>query len=375
MLGTSNGLRTLYGLQRLGVYQQGDWFYPQADALGSVRQWTDAQGAVLGLQGYGPYGEALVPIGPPLAPWGYTGEWQDASGLVYLRARWYNPTWGRFTQADPLPGASTQPQSLHRYLYARANPLRYADPSGLWPGDPPPPRGRYLFEKWMRDVGLPWLYYVYTKQGWGGHWGIDFATVARGYIAGEAAAYYSEEDRGEIVAQSILDAMCHTYGLDPQTNMGLDFIRVPIIEGLRHTDMLALGTGALMERQAAQFTLVCLVYGGIVPLAGEPNRLARGNTMHYERLEAELARRYPKTVFKITPRGAAGGDVEYISGLHPPTYPGSTWPEGFDFAEMKPATASGWRNFIEDFNSGKIDPMTVPLLYDPQTLTLLDDVP
>ena len=105
VLGTSDGLRALYGLQRLGVYQQGDWYDPQADALGSVRQWTDAQGIVLGLQGYGPYGEALVPLGPPLAPWGYTGEWTEPSGLVYLRARWYNGAWGRFTQVDPVAGA------------------------------------------------------------------------------------------------------------------------------------------------------------------------------------------------------------------------------------------------------------------------------
>ena len=80
MLGASDGLRALYGLERLGVYQASDWYYPQADALGSVRQWTDAQGTALGLQGYGPYGEALVLLGPPPVPWGYTGEWTEPSG-------------------------------------------------------------------------------------------------------------------------------------------------------------------------------------------------------------------------------------------------------------------------------------------------------
>ena len=129
VLQTSGGLRALHGLQRLGVYQ-GDWYYPQADALGSLRQWTDAQGTALGLQGYGPYGEALVPIGPPLAPWGYTGEWEDASGLVYLRARWHNPVWGRFTQVDPVVGVLALPATRHPYAYGVNNPIRYTDPSG-----------------------------------------------------------------------------------------------------------------------------------------------------------------------------------------------------------------------------------------------------
>ncbi|MGQ9683063.1 MAG: RHS repeat-associated core domain-containing protein [Anaerolineae bacterium] len=133
VLGTSNGLRSLYGLQRLGVYQNDGWFYPQTDALGSVRQWMDAQGTVLGLQGYGPYGEALVPLGPPLAPWGYTGEWEDASGLVYLRARWYNPTWGRFTQVDRVAGALSLPATRHPYAYGLNDPLLYTDPSGEVP--------------------------------------------------------------------------------------------------------------------------------------------------------------------------------------------------------------------------------------------------
>ncbi|MDI7278172.1 MAG: RHS repeat-associated core domain-containing protein, partial [Anaerolineae bacterium] len=64
-----------------------------------------------------------APRGPPSTPpWGYTGEWHDPAGLVYLRARWYHPGLGRFTQVDPVPGLLAAPASRHPYAYALATP-------------------------------------------------------------------------------------------------------------------------------------------------------------------------------------------------------------------------------------------------------------
>jgi RHS repeat-associated protein len=65
------------------------------------------------------------------APWGYTGEHWDANvGLLYLRARWYDPTVGRFTQADSIVPNPLNSQAWNRYAYGLNNPLRYTDPSG-----------------------------------------------------------------------------------------------------------------------------------------------------------------------------------------------------------------------------------------------------
>jgi len=75
----------------------------------------------------------------PASPFGYTGEtcpersegWTSAAtGLQYLRARWYDPTTGRFTQVDPFPGVLSLPGTQHPYSYGLDNPLRYTDPSG-----------------------------------------------------------------------------------------------------------------------------------------------------------------------------------------------------------------------------------------------------
>ncbi len=119
----------LVGHDTLGQLAEGVRTYYLPDALGSVRQTVDGAGAVVQAREWTPYGEE---VGAAQAGLGYAGEWQDAAvGLVYLRARWYNPTTGRFTQGDPFPGLQSQPLSLHPYLYVLANPANLTDSAGL----------------------------------------------------------------------------------------------------------------------------------------------------------------------------------------------------------------------------------------------------
>jgi RHS repeat-associated protein len=75
-------------------------------------------------------GSLLWQQGTAPAPWGFAGEFQDPTGLLYLRARWYDPTIGRFLTRDPLPGLPSVPASLNPYVYALNNPVLYTDPSG-----------------------------------------------------------------------------------------------------------------------------------------------------------------------------------------------------------------------------------------------------
>ncbi|WP_164779669.1 RHS repeat-associated core domain-containing protein, partial [Paenibacillus kobensis] len=62
---------------------------------------------------------------------GYSGEmWDKTTGLQYLRARWYDPSMGRFINEDTYEGELTNPLSLNLYTYVENNPLGYTDPSG-----------------------------------------------------------------------------------------------------------------------------------------------------------------------------------------------------------------------------------------------------
>jgi RHS repeat-associated protein len=60
----------------------------------------------------------------------FTGQKEDASGLYYFNARYYDPSIGQFISPDTLVPDPSNVQAYNRYLYALGNPLRYNDPSG-----------------------------------------------------------------------------------------------------------------------------------------------------------------------------------------------------------------------------------------------------
>jgi RHS repeat-associated protein len=104
--------------------------YYHTDAIGSVRALSDQTGATVIRHDYRPFGEDTQPLaGDPMR---FAGKELDPeSALMNFEARYYRNTWGRFTQVDPIGGSPADPQSWNRYAYARNNPLRFVDPTGL----------------------------------------------------------------------------------------------------------------------------------------------------------------------------------------------------------------------------------------------------
>jgi RHS repeat-associated protein len=128
----SDGTATyLYGLGRIGEIDSA-WSYYTTDALGSVRQLTDNDGALLLAQSYEPYGTVLTSVGQGQSMYGFTGEWGDASGMTYLRARYMQPGTGSFISRDTWRGHYDQANSMNRWTYAQNNPIIYVDPSGYF---------------------------------------------------------------------------------------------------------------------------------------------------------------------------------------------------------------------------------------------------
>ena len=77
---------------------------------------------------YTPFGEQ---IGEAVSGFGYNGEYYNAAtGMVYLRARFYEPAMNRFSQKDIVRGSITAPNSLNRYTYVQNDPVNFIDPSG-----------------------------------------------------------------------------------------------------------------------------------------------------------------------------------------------------------------------------------------------------
>ncbi len=104
------------------------------DGHGSVRGLANGGGTFVSGSGYeyDGFGVGLnFTIATAASHLLYTGEAADAvTGMYYLRARFYNPSIDRFNSFDPAENDTASPQSLHKYLYAGANPIMYGDPSG-----------------------------------------------------------------------------------------------------------------------------------------------------------------------------------------------------------------------------------------------------
>ena len=93
---------------------------------------TDEIGEITDRYDYDAYGVALNfdPSGAATTLL-YAGEQFEASlGHYYLRARYYDPTTGRFNRLDPFDGDTLDPLSLHKYAYVHGDPINKIDPSG-----------------------------------------------------------------------------------------------------------------------------------------------------------------------------------------------------------------------------------------------------
>jgi YD repeat-containing protein len=100
---TSDGHTTLYQ-PGIGQQRDGQWAYFGHDALGSVRQLTDASGNVTYGQDFDPYGNATTTLDPTRTTLGYKGAQNEANGLLYMDGFYYNPTTAMSTNFNPLQG-------------------------------------------------------------------------------------------------------------------------------------------------------------------------------------------------------------------------------------------------------------------------------
>jgi RHS repeat-associated protein len=106
--------------------------YIYTDPQGTPLAEADATGTITARFDYAPYGMASTASGMAGAPNGpgYTGHVNDSdTGLVYMQARYYDPS-GRFLSPDPVEPTPGNLFSFNRYAYASNNPIINMDPDG-----------------------------------------------------------------------------------------------------------------------------------------------------------------------------------------------------------------------------------------------------
>ena len=93
---------------------------------GDVIQLTDTSGNVIKNYDYDAFGNELNIDNMDTNPFRYCGEYFDKeTGTIYLRARYYDPTIGRFGSEDPVRAV------LNYYTYCSNNPINHTDSTGL----------------------------------------------------------------------------------------------------------------------------------------------------------------------------------------------------------------------------------------------------
>jgi len=106
----------------------GNMFYYHSDHLGGTNVVTSSSGALVERTKYYPFSEIREGGNEKYL---YTGKEKDKlTDWYYYEARYYNPEFKHFTQADTIEPDYYDPQDLNRYAYVRNNPIKMIDPDG-----------------------------------------------------------------------------------------------------------------------------------------------------------------------------------------------------------------------------------------------------
>ena len=104
--------------------------YYRFNGHGDTLSITNENGTTLQNYAYDAFGNLTRNNAEDINPFRYCGEYFDQeTGFIYLRARYYSPEIGRFVSEDPVR------DGLNWYVYANNNPVNYIDPWGCgWRG-------------------------------------------------------------------------------------------------------------------------------------------------------------------------------------------------------------------------------------------------
>jgi RHS repeat-associated protein len=102
------------------------------DGHGSVRMLANEANFITDTWNFDAYGEITFSTGVTENDYLYAGERFDrTTELYHLRGRYMDPKTGTFMSMDTYQGNMHDPMSLHKYMYANANPISNTDPTGM----------------------------------------------------------------------------------------------------------------------------------------------------------------------------------------------------------------------------------------------------
>jgi RHS repeat-associated protein len=216
--------------EMLAMQRGGTADYYDADGLGSITSLSSSAGALANTYIYDSFGNLTASTGTRRNYVQYTGREFDAeTGLNYNRARYYNPTTGRFISEDPLGFSGGGPNF---YAYVGNDPVLFIDPTGLCTNNPRPPchasnsftdktirffslwRLPETWKEWVLGGGAKYTYVKALQAGATSAGGAESAGAAAIGVAGEGLALAGSV---AMVGATMADIDCQIGPVEPYT--------------------------------------------------------------------------------------------------------------------------------------------------------------
>ncbi|MBI2944244.1 MAG: RHS repeat protein [Candidatus Wallbacteria bacterium] len=194
-----------------GQFTGGVASWALTDQNDSVREVVGPSGATLESRRHAAFGKRRGAAEAQQSPLDFAARRESAGGLVYMRARWYDPDTGRFLTQDPVrsfDGAS-------RYAYASDNPVRYTDPFGLLV---PVAIGAYFLLGVVADYAVSYAtqdkHQSFSDYYWSGEYSVTDAAIAGGtsVLSGGAARVVSGTGKLAFAGRTALVSAANTAG-------------------------------------------------------------------------------------------------------------------------------------------------------------------
>lgn len=229
------------GLDLLFQDRQGARSFYVKDGLGSSRALTDSNGAVTDKYTYDAFGNDITPANqtnPTPNEYRFAGyQFDVATGLDYLQARYYDGVSGRLTSRDSYEGRTSDPLTLNHYVYVSDDPVNHIDPSGHWSLSVS--LGSMEVAATVSIVGLSFVPFmsisISNLHSYNQYSNLKYSLISMitdGY-AGAVAIYNTVETNAQAIERAISDAVSRAVSAGRGATSTLSRLPIfPVLKGL-----------------------------------------------------------------------------------------------------------------------------------------------